>query len=236
MTKTPLVINKIHKSFKKHKVLDGVSLKVKPGTIHGLVGLNGIGKTTLIKIILGLLSEDSGEVSIFGKSNVSLIAKGNIAYLPEKFQPSPFLKGREFLKLSVEQYKKKYNHKLAVELCKTLDLDESALDKRISSYSKGMGQKLGLISIFLFNVKFLILDEPMSGLDPSARIFLKNKLKEYKDGGGTVFFSSHILADIEEIADTIDVLHDGTIHYNGDVNKFVKGSKNLEHAFLKVIG
>ena len=109
---------------------------------------------------------------------------------------------------------------------------------RISKYSKGMGQKLGLISVFLSNSEFLILDEPMSGLDPHVRIRLKDILKQYAKSENTIFFSSHILSDIDEICNKIAVIHEGKIIFDGRPEDFKKkfDAKTLERAFLKAIG
>jgi ABC-2 type transport system ATP-binding protein len=233
----PLVINNLNKSFKNSLVLNDVSLEIMENEIFGLVGLNGIGKTTMIKIILNLLNQDSGEVSLFGRGNHDLEAKAKIAYLPEKFNPSPFLKGEEFLELSVGYYGLKYNREEAEALCLELDLPVSALKKRISAYSKGMGQKLGLISVFLTEGSLLILDEPMSGLDPNARIMLKRKLNSYKQRGKSIFFTSHILSDIEEICDRIGVIHNGKLLFVGTSKEFIKmhQGQNFEESFLKAI-
>lgn len=233
----PIKVSNISKCFKKHQVLKNLSFEVTPGETYGLVGLNGIGKTTIIKIMLGLLNQDKGDIKLFGRENNDLEAKKLITYLPEKFTPSQFLKGYEFLELASGYYQQEFDRKHAESICKELDFDAGALDRKVSSYSKGMGQKLGLISIFLSKCPLLILDEPMSGLDPSARIFLKEKLKEYKKQGNTIFFTSHILADVEEICDRIGVLHNGELFYEGTVSKFIKSyqAKNLEQSFLKVI-
>ncbi len=233
----PIEVIDIYKSFKNNVVLDGISFEMKEGEIYSLVGLNGIGKTTIIKIILGLLSQDKGEIRIFGNINTNMESKQNVTYLPEKFMPSHLLKGHEFLSIACGYYGQHYNKAKAEELCVELGFDPRALNKRVSSYSKGMGQKLGLISVFLSKSKLLILDEPMTGLDPSARIYLKKMLKEYKQEGSSIFFTSHILADIEEICDRISVLHDGKLHYEGTVTKFISSykSKSLEESFLRAI-
>ena len=233
----PIAVNNVSKSFKQLKVLDGLNFKMKKGEIYSLVGLNGIGKTTIIKIILGLLDPDQGEAKIFGCNNSDKNAKQNVTYLPEKFTPSIFLKGDEFLSLACNYYGKKYDKGAAEEICEQLNFDPKALSRRVSSYSKGMGQKLGLASVFLSNSPLLILDEPMSGLDPSARIFLKQKLKQYRDEGNSIFFTSHILADIEEICDRIGILHHGKLYYEGNVDKFIQtyNTANLEQTFLKAI-
>lgn len=233
----PIEVSKINKSFKTHHVLKALDIKITQGETYGLVGLNGIGKTTIIKIILGLLRQDSGFVKLFGTENTNIESKRKICYLPEKFTPSQFLKGNEFLELASGYYQQSYDKKAAIKICEELDFDVTALEKKVSSYSKGMGQKLGLVSVFLSKAPLLILDEPMSGLDPSARIFLKKKLQEYRKSGNSIFFSSHILADVEEICDRIGILHYGDLYYEGTVDKFIKNAKtkNLEQAFLDAI-
>jgi ABC-2 type transport system ATP-binding protein len=233
----PLAVNSVCKSFKEKQVLKNVSLNVKSGEIYGLIGVNGVGKTTLIKIILNLLNSDEGDTKFFGEDAVNPQSRRNISYLPEKFFPSPFLKGREFLSLALSYHGKTLDIEEAKEKAKVLDLDPKVLDHLIGKYSKGMGQKLGLLSMFLAGSPLLLLDEPMSGLDPNARIKLKALLKEYKKQSNTIFFSSHILADIEEICDRMAVMHDGRLIYEGDSASFLKKykEKNLEMAFLRAI-
>ena len=235
---SPLHIEQINKSFGQHKVLNDISLKLNEGEIFGLIGLNGIGKTTLIKIILGLLSEDSGDISLFDASWKKVSAKRHLSYLPEKFQPSRLLTGKECLDLSMSYYNKPYDHEKACNEAERLGLDPKALDKRVSSYSKGMGQKIGLIASLMVDTPLLILDEPMSGLDPKARIQLKTRLKQARNEGKTIFFSSHILADIEEICDRIAILHNASFQFLGSTASFKNTYKNipLEQAFLEVIG
>jgi ABC-2 type transport system ATP-binding protein len=234
---SPLSVNSVYKSFKSKPVLEDVSLRVKPGEIYGLIGINGVGKTTLIKIILNLLNPDKGNMEFFGINAVLPESRKNIAYLPEKFYPSPFLKGKEFLSLSLSYYGKTLDIKEAKAKAEALDLDPSVLEHRVGKYSKGMGQKLGLLSMFLAKTPLLLLDEPMSGLDPRARIRLKTLLKEYKEQGNTIFFTSHILADIEEICDRMAVMDKGRLIYEGNAASFLDAykEKNLERAFLKAI-
>lgn len=237
MSAIPLKISSVNKTFKEKKVLRNVSLSVNEGEILGLVGVNGVGKTTLIKIILNLLNQDEGEVEFFGKSANHKDSRLKLSYLPEKFYPSAFLKGYEFLNLAMSYYGKKLDVETAKAKASQLGLDPQVLNYKVSKYSKGMGQKLGLLSMFLAETPLLLLDEPMSGLDPSARIQLKTLLKEYKSLGNTIFFSSHILADIEEICDRIAVMHNGEIIFTGNPHDFLEEQQeqNLEKAFLKSI-
>jgi len=236
-SKFPIDIVGIQKNFGKKSVLEDINIEIKTGDIFGLIGVNGAGKTTLIKIMLGLLNQDKGSARIFGEDAKNKETRKKLSFLPEKFQPSHFLKGKEFISLAMSYYGKSYNHKTAISGAEKLDLDPKALDLKITKYSKGMGQKLGLLSAFLINTPLLILDEPMSGLDPSARIRLKDSLISYAKKGKTIFFSSHILSDIDEICNRIAVLHDNRVIFIGKPNEFKKKYKsdNLERAFLKAI-
>lgn len=233
----PLLINDVHKNYGDHKVLEGINFSLNPGEIFGLIGLNGAGKTTLIKIMLDLISCENGGIEISGIPAKDINARKNISYLPEKFQPSRYLKGMEYLDLALSYYKKPLNKDIARKKAEELDLDPDVLEIRVGSYSKGMGQKLGLVGAFLVDSSFLILDEPMSGLDPRARIKLKDELLANKKSGKTIFFSSHILSDIDEICDRIGIIHDGKLYFIGTPGEFKSKmvESSLERAFLKVI-
>lgn len=233
----PLQVNSVSKGFKNHLVLDDISFDVKPGEIFGLIGMNGVGKTTLIKIMLDLLKADNGDVSFFGTPCHIPSGRKHIAYLPEKFYPSQFLKGREFLSFAVSSFGQTVDMALARDYAHLLELDPDVFDIKISKYSKGMGQKLGLLSVFLSKAALLILDEPMTGLDPGARIALKDTLLGYRDGGRSIFFSSHILADIEEICDRVAILHQRKLLFIGKPSEFRDryAGDTLERSFLKAV-
>lgn len=230
----PLFVQDVCKKFGSQVVLDRVSLSLEAGEIFGLIGLNGVGKTTLIKIILNLLQSDSGMCQLFGLDSKNFKAHESIIYLPEKFQPSKYLTGLEYLDLSLSYYNKKLDTGRADKLAEHLDLDPAKLRFRVGAYSKGMGQKLGLLSAFMVDVPLLILDEPMSGLDPSARIKLKSLLLDYRSKGNTIFFSSHILSDIDEICNRIGVIHNRKLQYMGTPDGFKREyqGNSLEHCFL----
>lgn len=238
MEHAPLIVDTIRKSYGRHLVLDGISLTLRPGEIFGLIGLNGAGKTTLIKSLLDLSRADAGSATIFGQPTTNVAARERVSYLPEKFTPSRYLKGMEHLSLALSYYHKKLDTSQARQLAAELDLDPAVLDRKVGSYSKGMGQKLGLIGAFLVDQPFMILDEPMSGLDPRARIRLKDVMLRAKGEGKTLFFSSHILSDIDEICDRICVIHDAKVVYLGTAAEFKPsfGETSLERAFLKAIG
>jgi ABC-2 type transport system ATP-binding protein len=234
----PLLVNGIRKLYGKQLVLDDVSFALKPGEIFGLIGLNGAGKTTLIKILLDLATANKGSATLFGEPSTTVKARQKLSYLPEKFSPSRYLKGYEHLALSLSYYGKKLDREKARTLARALDLNPEVLDRKVGGYSKGMGQKLGLIGAFMVDQPFMILDEPMSGLDPRARIALKETMLAAKREGKTLFFSSHILSDIDEICDRIGIIHNSKLVYLGTAAEFKPTFKetSLERAFLKAIG
>jgi len=236
VTEVPLVVDNLSASYGRRTVIHGISLDVRAGEIFGLIGLNGAGKSTLIKSVLGL-GKAQGSARIFGVPSGPAESRASLAYLPEKFMPSPLLKGWEFLSLTMAYYGRRLDREAALTLCRGLDLDTEALDRTGRTYSKGMGQKLGLLGTMLIGAPLLILDEPMSGLDPRARIMLKDRLLDYRAAGKTIFFSSHILADIEEICDRIAVIHDGRLFFTGTPQDLIQqaGRVNLERSFLATI-
>lgn len=233
----PLSVTGVDKSYGAQKVLEQVNLTLKAGEIFGLIGLNGAGKTTLIKIILGLARANAGEVALFGRPPSDVAARANLCYLPEKFQPSRYLKGMEYLSLSLSYYGKTLDQEEARRRATQFDLNPDKLISRVGAYSKGMGQKIGLLAAFMADTPLLILDEPMSGLDPSARIKLKDMVQAARAKGKTVFFSSHILSDIDEICDRIGVIHGGKLFFTGTPGEFrgLHGNDTLEKTFLKSI-
>jgi ABC-2 type transport system ATP-binding protein len=218
-------------------VIRNVSFDVRKGETFGLIGLNGVGKTTLIKIMLGLLTAREGQIDLFGVPSTDPEAKMRLAYLPEKFEPPHFLSGREFIDFSVKLYGRRVNDNQVNEAADRLDLARGALDRRVNTYSKGMRQKTGLLGTWLTESPLLILDEPMSGLDPRARAKVKDELKAYKARGVTVFMSSHILADMDEICDRVAIIHAGALQFLGTPTELKQqmGEQYLERAFLQRI-
>lgn len=238
MLEKTLNVYNLNKKFGNKVVLNNINLTINKNEIFGLIGLNGAGKTTFIKTILDLLDPDSGNIEIMGLSSTYTKSRQNLRYLPEKFQVSSMLKGIEFLKI-FSNFNSKNEAILdeIYELADLLALDRKALSNKVSKYSKGMMQKLGLISTFLGKSDLVILDEPMSGLDPKARICLKELLLKSKLEGKSIFFSSHVLSDIDEICDRIAVLNNGKLSFIGTPNELkVKHNETLlEKAFLKEI-
>jgi ABC-2 type transport system ATP-binding protein len=232
-----LKIENLNQDFGKQPVLKDVNLTLSQGEYVGLVGINGAGKTTLIKSILDFISIKSGIIEIFGQSHKETSSRQSLSFLPEKFLPPYYLKGKEFLYYMAELNQVDLIEKDIEEIFQTLDLDISALDKSVRIYSKGMAQKLGLAACFLSDRSVLLFDEPMSGLDPKARAHLKRHLISLKEKGKTLFFSTHLLADVESICDRIVILHNCKICFSGSPNECCEKFKatNIEEAYLKCI-
>ncbi len=237
MSDQALLIDSVSVAYGKAPVLHDVGLSVRSGEIFGLIGLNGAGKTTLIKSILGLRDQMKGDISLFGKPSFSMENKKNLAYLPERFDPPWFLTGEEFLKFSVNIYGRSVDRDAIVEGASSLDLSPDVLKRKVQTYSKGMRQKLGLLGTVLTGCSFLILDEPMSGLDPKARRLVKNILLNVQKEGRTIFLSSHILADMDEMCQHIGVIHGGTIYFSGTpaALKEKVSCNDLEMAFMELL-
>lgn len=233
-----LDISSVNAGYGKMQVLHDVSFDVRQGETFGLIGLNGAGKTTLIKIILGLKDQMSGTIKVAGHNAGSDDAKKQLAYLPERFDPAWFLNAYEFMKFTLSLYKRKLDKGQADAMAEKLGLKVSFLPKKAQTYSKGMRQKLGLMTTFLTGSPLLILDEPMSGLDPLARAQVKSLVTEARAQGRTTFLSSHILSDMEELCDRVAILHGGRILFIGKPSDLLvqQGSSQLEQAFLSLIG
>jgi ABC-2 type transport system ATP-binding protein len=238
MTSLAINIEKLCKSFAGSHVLDEIDLTVNKGEFTGLIGVNGAGKTTLIKCLLDFCDITSGKIEIFGTAHIKKEARENLVFLPERFMPPYYLTGKDFLVYMAELHGVEYSNKKVADLFEILDLELSALSKPVREFSKGMAQKLGLASCLLSEKDLMILDEPMSGLDPKARAYLKQHLNDLKQAGKTIFFSTHLLADIEILCDRIAVLHEGSIQFIGTIEECKKTFKasNLEQAYLACVG
>ena len=229
--------NGVGKRFGGHAALRAVSFAVPSGSIFGLVGLNGAGKTTLIKSLMDFSFPDSGEVLIFAQPATDAMSRGAVAYLSERFVPPAYLTGLEYLQMMSRLYGVACDDQRIEAAVAAIDLDVKYLPKRVGSYSKGSGQKLGIAAVLLSEQRLLVLDEPMSGLDPRARACLKVQIKAAQRRGATILFSSHSLADIDELCDSFAVLHEGAIRFLGAAADLRSrtGEATLDAAFLKII-
>ncbi len=228
---------KVVKKYAGKTVLDNIDLEIKPGEFFGLVGMNGSGKSTLIKAILDLISIDAGSITIQGRSHRMVASRENIAFLPDRFSPPVHLRGQDFIQYMLRLHGSHCEQTQIDNILDGLELDKSVMREPVNKLSKGMTQKLGLASCLLSGKSILILDEPMSGLDPRARVLFKQLLAQLKQQGATVFFSSHVLADVEEMADTMAVLHNSEIYFSGSPEKFKQQyqGENVEQAYMNCI-
>ena len=234
-----MIINcqQVVKSYAKKRVLDGIDLQVQAGEFFGLVGMNGSGKSTLIKSILDLVGIDSGMIKINNKSHRLVHSRDEVAYLPDRFSPPVHLRGQDFIQYMLRLHGRRHAEQQIDRVLDGLELDKAVMQESVNKLSKGMTQKLGLASCLLSGKKLLILDEPMSGLDPRARVLFKKQLAALKQEGVTVFFSSHVLADVEEMADTMAVLHNSQIYFSGTPDEFKQSysGDNVEQAYMNCI-
>jgi ABC-2 type transport system ATP-binding protein len=233
-----LRIAALRKRYGRNPALDGVDLSVAAGEAFGLVGANGAGKTTLIKCLLDLASRDAGTIEIFGVPAAKPESRRRLSYLPERFNPPHHLRGREFLAMLGELCGEPPDAARLLHMVDALQLERDALDKPVRALSKGMTQKLGLAGCLLAARDLYVLDEPMSGLDPAARVAVKSVLRRLAAEGRTLFFTSHVLADVEELCSSIAVLERGEVRFRGSPSSLCEryDERNLERAFMRCVG
>jgi ABC-2 type transport system ATP-binding protein len=232
-----LEVERLGKRFGNREILQGVSLSIASGEFVGLIGLNGAGKTTFFKCLLDLCDIDGGDIRIFGLKHSLPQARQSVCFFPERFVCPGFSTGREFLAYTQRLRQHRYEPQKVSAMLDALDLPPMALDLRATSLSKGTAQKLGLAATMLADPSFLVMDEPMSGLDPKARALLKRHLISKRTSGLTLLFSTHMLADLNELCDRIVVLHQGRLRFVGTTAQLVEefGGDSLEDAYLACV-
>lgn len=234
-----LEVTKLTKKFvtdfyKKPQVaLRDVTFSIDQGRFVGFIGPNGAGKSTTLKCLLEFIFPNSGEIKIFGQKQ-SRGQRDRIGYLPERPFFQEFLTGKEFLKLHWELGQRP-GGQFEAKAKATLDLVKltHAQDKKLKDYSKGMLQRIGIAQALICDPEFLILDEPMSGLDPDGRILIKQILKSLREKKLTVLMSSHLLEDVEELCDDLLIIHSGKIEYSGEIKAFKDSYATLEEAYAQ---
>ncbi len=234
-------IENLSKSYKKgKKVIDNLNLEIRDGEIFGFLGPNGAGKTTTIKMITGILGIDDGDILIDGKSIItnSIEAKKNFGFVPDNPDIFLKLKGIEYLNFIADIYEisKEDRIKKIEELSEKFGM-QTVLNNKIQSYSHGMKQKIIIIGVLMHNPKNLILDEPMTGLDPKSSFDLKQMMKEHAKRNNTVFFSTHILEVAEKLCDRVGIINKGKLVFVGtyeDMKKEFKKNISLEELFMEI--
>jgi ABC-2 type transport system ATP-binding protein len=225
-------LTKIYRDFwgrKKKVALNALDLKINRGEIFGLLGPNGSGKTTTIKLLLGLLFPTSGEATVFGMPAADVRKNERIGYLPEESYLYRFLNAEETLDFYGRLFdmSSDVRKKRSAELIRLVGLEQ---DRRrtLREYSKGMRQRIGLAQALINDPEFVILDEPTSGLDPMGTIWMKDLIRQLRDQGKTVLMCSHRLDDVQDVCDRIAILYNGDLQELGDVDKLVEDAVRVE--------
>jgi len=210
MTEIAIKIENVHKYYGKVHALRGLNLEVMQGEIFGFLGPNGAGKTTTIRCMLDLLRPNSGEIRVLDidPQRSPQAVKEEVGYLPGDLKLEGDFTARDFFKHIRKLRGTNRPWKDILKLAERLDLD---LDKKIKTLSQGNKQKVGLIQCFLSNVPLLLLDEPTLGLDPLMKQEILNIIREQKEEGKTVFFSSHILSEVQKVADRVGIIRKGRL-------------------------
>ncbi len=219
-------LTKVYRDFwgrQKVRALKALDLEVRRGEIFGLLGPNGSGKTTTMKLLLGLLFPTSGQALVFGKQATEVTKNERIGYLPEESYLYRFLNAEETL----DFYGRLFNMPGAVRRQRTRDLIEMvgltvARRRQLKEYSKGMTRRIGLAQALINDPELILLDEPTSGLDPIGTREMKNLIVRLKEQGKTVVMCSHLLADVQDVCDRIAILHHGELKELGRVDALLK--------------
>jgi len=222
--------------FRRQTVLSDLTLDIVKGEIFGFLGPNGAGKSTSINIALDFIRPDSGQVLIKGVPTNDANSRRHIGYMPENPHFYEQLTPRELLEFcgttsGMRRDQLRDQTEIILDKLELLPF----VDRPVRTFSKGMKQRIGLAQAMIHDPEILILDEPMSGLDPLGRRLVSRLILEAKDAGKTIFFSTHILNDVEILCDRIAVLHKGKKLYCGDIKGFQKDFETLEESFVAEI-
>ena len=217
------------KRFGGRTVVQDVTFACEPGTVTGFLGPNGAGKTTTLRMLCGLSEPDAGDAAVLGGRYSALPNPGRrVGILLDASAQHPGRRGRETLALSARLMG--VPEKRADELLALVGLDRSAARKRVRQYSLGMRQRLGLAHALLGDPEVLILDEPANGLDPEGMRWMRSLLRDFADRGGTVLLSSHLLAEVEMVADQLVIIGNGRIAAAGSRSELLAGTGTLVRA------
>lgn len=231
-------LRKVYRSgllMRRRVALESLDLEVPAGGVFGFIGHNGAGKTTAIKLMMGLARPTEGQGSLLGRPLGDLRALADVGFLPEHPYFYDYLTGVEFL----DFYGRLFDLPAAVrrrragELLERVGLDRDA-DTQLRAFSKGMLQRIGVAQALINDPQLVVLDEPMSGLDPAGRSLIRGVIGDMQREGRTVFFSSHILGDVELICQRIGILVRGRLHYTGGVDELLQ--RHADQVELRIEG
>ena len=221
-----LEINNLNKSFDNKEILKDINLSIQSGKIIGLLGKNGVGKTTLIKLINDLLTPTSGEILIKGQK-IGVETKKVISYLPERTYLNKQMKVSEVISY-FEDFYANFDSKKAKKLLKDLDLD---INQKLAKMSKGMQEKVQLVRVMSRNADLYVLDEPLGGVDPATRDYILDTILSNFNENASVIISTHLISDIEKILDEVIFIDKGQIVLQSDADKL----RNKENASIDEI-
>lgn len=233
-------ITELKKSYEGKSILKGIDLEIKKGEIIGYIGTNGAGKSTTVKILLGLIDDFEGNIEIFGENiKENQEYKRKIGYVPEVADIYDALTPKEYFIFIGRLYGLEDStiEERAKVMMKTFSINEQ-YNSRISSFSKGMRQKVLIISSMLHNPEILFFDEPLTGLDANSVVIFKDLIVALAKRGKTIFYSSHIMDVVEKISDRIVLLDEGKVRADGSFNELKDKSEegSLEEIFNKLTG
>jgi len=222
----------VHVGFRRRavEILKGVDLSVGPNDVFGLLGPNGAGKTTTIKVALGLMKPSGGHVRL------AVGGLQSVGYLPENPYFYDYLSGREFLGFCARLFgiETGVRHERVESLLADVGLTAAA-DTHLRKYSKGMLQRVGIAQALVNDPELVLLDEPMTGLDPIGRAEVKRIIQSLHERGKTVLFNSHILSDVGELCSHIAIMREGRVAWQGTVDEALGDAPTLEDFFLQVV-
>ena len=221
-----LEINNLNKSFDNKEILKDINLSIQSGKIIGLLGKNGVGKTTLIKLINDLLTPTSGQILIKGQK-IGVETKKVISYLPERTYLNKQMKVSEVISY-FEDFYENFDSKKAKKLLKDLDLD---INQKLTKMSKGMQEKVQLVLVMSRSADLYILDEPLGGVDPATRDYILDTILSNFNENASVVISTHLISDIEKILDEVIFIDKGQIVLQSDADKL----RNKENASIDEI-
>ena len=231
-----LNIQHFTKTYGEKRAVDDLSLHIAPGEIYGFIGHNGAGKTTTLKAAVGILQFDAGEITIGGHSiqTEPLACKQLLAYIPDNPDLYDFMSGIQYLNFIADIFGIPAAERWArIEpLADAFELTAD-LGQPVSAYSHGMKQKLAIIAAWIHDPKLILMDEPFVGLDPKAAHRLKGMMRAVCDGGGAIFFSTHVLEVAEKLCDKVAIIRSGRLIRSGTMEE-VKGDDSLEDVFLEL--
>ncbi len=224
-------VKNLSKSYGSHQVLSNVSFDFEGGQIIGLLGPNGSGKTSLIKILTGLIHDYEGDVRIDG-DEPGVVTKAKVAYLPERTYLADWMRSIDAINFMADFYKD-FDKEKALRMLETFQLP---LKQKIKTMSKGMQEKLQLLLVLSRNAKLYVLDEPLGGVDPAARAFILDTIMKNHPEGSTILISTHLIYDVEKIFNSVLMIGRGQVLVKGRVDEITASGKTIEDLFKEVFG